>query len=774
MGFGFDPFTDEIAEDIGSEWFFNGVTEEGKYGLAPMEIEKLARLVAGKPAPEDFEGEKQREHFEKLSQGEKAILNMLTPEQQELYYTLVERSAQLYNLQETQEFRALPEKQRQAFKEIIDKQMHQYNQWVLAQAETLYAALPDEQSKYLLKEMLENAWKLADERVHRGELDKKKERIYSSPCSEDVHDICDLSQTGWGIIFPAAIAPEKVQAIEEALADLIALRQRQAGKLYRIYKGGDGYRPNETKSEFFLRHHVGAGLAQPDEMPFYLLLVGSPEEISYEFQYQVDVMRGVGRIDFGDDYKAYRQYARNVVLTESNEMKLARKAAFFAVKNPGDKATELSQKYLTSALLTDLPPLLPNSTDPPPAGEWNFSTYEEKKATHAQLRKLLGGDAKMTPAFLFTASHGMEFKLTDPDRQRKYQGALVCQDWGGPSGGGIKRTDYFAGEDLPADANLLGMVALFFACYGAGTPKMDQFAAQAFKERKEIAPEGFLADLPKQMLLKGALAVIGHVERAWGYSFMKPDGSKDNKSFIDTLRKLLNGSRVGAATDPGFNMRYADISSELSSTLNDYQYGTTPAMDQKLARAWTANNDARGYVVIGDPAVYIPMAKGDEKPTARLPLETVSAPSAELAPGATAQAQTVTAQAVPADLAAANFGLGEQIGGLKESLKSFTDKIAEAVGKATQDITTLEVKTYSTGNLGAITAGSEAGAELRALTHIDFDGDMKVFVPTREGGGVDQDLWQIHLEMVREAQANRAQFIGAMAEMAASLLKSLT
>jgi len=58
------------------------------------------------------------------------------------------------------------------------------------------------------------------------------------------------------------------------------------------------------------------------------------------------------------------------------------------------------------------------------------------------------------------------------------------------------------------------------------------------------------------------------------------------------------------------------------------------------------------------------------------------------------------------------------------------------------------------------------------MTRIAFDGDTQVYVPAHKQG-VDQDLWQIHMAMVQEAQANRAQFLQTMAEMATNLLKSL-
>ena len=84
----------------------------------------------------------------------------------------------------------------------------------------------------------------------------------------------------------------------------------------------------------------------------------------------------------------------------------------------------------------------------------------------------------------------------------------------------------------------------------------------------------------------------------------------------------------------------------------------------------------------------------------------------------------------------------------------------------------MEVKTYSTTDLAAVSAGAEELAQLRALTRVAFDGDMQVYVPERSGG-LDQELWHIHQEMVKEAQVNRAQFLQAMAEMATSLLKTL-
>jgi tetratricopeptide (TPR) repeat protein len=201
----------------------------------------------------------------------------------------------------------------------------------------------------------------------------------------------------------------------------------------------------------------------------------------------------------------------------------------------------------------------------------------------------------------------MGFPKDDP-RQLPHQGALLCQDWPGPYAwkGPIPDAHYFSAEDLASSARLKGGISFHYACFGAGTPRVDDFAQRLSHSPEAIAAHAFVARLPQRQLAHpagGLLAVIGHVERAWGYSFVWRNAGSQLAVFESAIRRLMAGYPVGYAMEY-FNARYAELSTVISSEMLGAGFGKL--VDQvELAGMWTANNDARSYVILGDPAVRL-------------------------------------------------------------------------------------------------------------------------------------------------------------------------
>jgi Peptidase family C25 len=361
------------------------------------------------------------------------------------------------------------------------------------------------------------------------------------------------------------------------------------------------YRHNETVLDWLQRYQTAPGSVDPKKVPYYVLLIGNPTEIPFDFQCLLDVEYAVGRLGF-DHVHHYEKYAESIVNYETTgKVANARKAVVWGTHHLGDGFTDLTTAYLTT-------PLCKGENDEPALGAkqaFSLRSFTGWEATKANLLNVLRGkEDKNPPAILFTASHGMGWPKEDPQGQKVNQGALLCQDWTGV--GTIGSSQYLTAAEIPDDANIQGMVALIVACYSAGVPAFDAF----LKDRKQgpvaIANAPFISALPQRLLAHpngGALAVIGHVERIWSLSFVPPGLPSQLIPFRNFFGRVMSGEPIGHAMSD-FNKRYAVLAAELLKDLDETQPDPKPS-DEALVWKWIERTDAQNFVVLGDPAVHI-------------------------------------------------------------------------------------------------------------------------------------------------------------------------
>lgn len=414
----------------------------------------------------------------------------------------------------------------------------------------------------------------------------------------------DLAQAGWGVIF----APGLDQKIKDALQPLLDHRKAQGATPFVIYDQ-DGYRPGETARAWLRRRNVSLNVVDPSQgVPFYLLIVAPPDVISFEFQYTLDLYWGVGRVWF-DTADEFRAYADSVVAYEKPEASppTKRQLALFAPQHDLDAATQLFTRQVAVPLRDG------TGTSPMPIGKmqrYALRDFFGEAATKENLTRIFRGDiVGGPPALLFSGGHGMAFSLEDA-QLLSCQGALVCQDWDGSNK--ITADHWFAGNDVPANAKLHGLIHFMFACYGGGVPELDNFDRFNGQPRR-IAPRAFFSRLPQALLSHrdgGALAVLAHIERAWAFSFQNDRGGAQTQGFRDVISRLLRGQRIGAATDT-FNLRWAALSTQLAEAHVDLMHD--PSMDlRQLGMLWVARDDARNFMILGDPAVRLREAQMPE------------------------------------------------------------------------------------------------------------------------------------------------------------------
>ena len=181
----------------------------------------------------------------------------------------------------------------------------------------------------------------------------------------------DVNQAGWAIVFHRDEDPR----VKMALNPLIEHRRKKIGEARtKVLE----YRADEGRAQWLARHGVAAGNVDPERVPLYVLLVGSPGRISFLFGHLLSVEYAVGRLCF-DTPAQYGQYAQNIIDYETaNSVPNAKEAIFFATRHPFDAATEMSADLLVNPLADGEPSQGSRPATPGVADRWGFRTRKKK------------------------------------------------------------------------------------------------------------------------------------------------------------------------------------------------------------------------------------------------------------------------------------------------------------------------------------------------------------------------------------------------------------
>jgi hypothetical protein len=448
----------------------------------------------------------------------------------------------------------------------------------------------------------------------------------------------------WGVMIPKG--PEGKRLLD-AIAPLQRLREEEQGAPARVYEVDPGM--SRDLAARWREDVYGADEVPEEERPGYLLILGDLDQISIELQRTMTSGAFVGRLCCAD-VAGYAAYAEKVARWARQPAPIDRPdGLFFTVQDKTSATTEGERLLMRPGF--DLVPRWKV-----PVGGPTAIPYEGPNTN-----SFLAAMARESPAVLLSLSHGAgppAAGWTSDGEQRARQGAMSF-------GKGVR----LEADMVRSVPFLRGGVWFFVACFGAGTPAESVYhpwlarlaesglvprsvADSVLGSLPRAGARPFVAALPQAVLAnpEGPLAVIGHLDLAWTYAFASSADLGESRAsrILTAWKSLAAGVRAGAALD-----LLLETSRHTDARLMDGYAAEERARDlketftvdlPKRSHQWMLRNDLNGYVLLGDPAVRLPLrgnalAPAPERPVPALsaPAPTLAAPPAEGPPAPTAE-----------------------------------------------------------------------------------------------------------------------------------------
>lgn len=427
---------------------------------------------------------------------------------------------------------------------------------------------------------------------------------------EEGGDPDDLAQQRWGVIAPVGAAGDRLLS---RLAPLLAARQAEQGghpiKIWRVPAQLD-----EAEAARWRKQHFDTGRMLYGETPRYVLIAGDLDQVSLPLQQVLAVDAFVGRLAFSDP-QGYEAYVDKLLRSERPR---PGRSLFYTVHDRTE-ATAIGHRSLIA-------PGAELMREARALGQLTASAVTcagDRLAPSPS--ELLTLAASPEPTVLLSLSHGEgppRGGWRGDDRRRQGQGAMS-----------FGREGRLSGAELLGRRFLPQGLWLMVACYGAGTPDVSAYypwlaelsALGEFRGAAESVlgglPRGderpFVAALPQAVLAspEGPLGFIGHMDLAWTYSFADLDSGPEAvprpARFVAALRSALRGDRLGIACRELLRT-LGQAQTELAALyMQSALTGTAPdeTMLARRGHLWMLRQDLMGYVLLGDPAARLPVAR---------------------------------------------------------------------------------------------------------------------------------------------------------------------
>jgi hypothetical protein len=434
----------------------------------------------------------------------------------------------------------------------------------------------------------------------------------------------DLSKQRWGIVAPKGAEGDRLLELIEPLRQVRQEAQGAPVTVYRlpekVTEEMDAPWAMRWKKEYFRSESKSEA-----SLPRYLLLLGDLHQIPLEFQQVMSTDAFVGRLSF-PTHEGYQAYVKKVLRWEDTSPREKQARMLFYTSRDGSPATDSGYQCLVA-------PSVAACRSGQQLREFPSAEILELGSESQVLAdQLLARAAEGAPSVLFSMSHGAAGSAED---RRERQGALLFP------GGGL-----LTGRDIASRPFLPGGVWFFFACFSAGTPARSSYA-HWLDRLHALAPEAvspissvllskdekpFIAALPQAALANpdGPLGVMGHVDLAWSVGF-KDHGRPTPSRFLGVLKVLAEGGRAGVALN-ALQRFVNETSIELTMLHNAEQRALkhglrSPIEPLKWAELWMVRQDLSNYILLGDPAVRLPLAPAVVESLPRPSPPTTPAPS---------------------------------------------------------------------------------------------------------------------------------------------------